>query len=78
MLLSEVAHTIERVRGAAMSPTIVRCSATHLKALLSESGAADVLMSTPRGWRLHGAPVIIEPRVEISIERGHHVESLPE
>jgi len=78
MLLNEIAQRVERVRGSAMSPTVVRCSAVHLKALLAEDNASRVLEATPDGWRLMGAPVIVEPCVEVSIVRGLHVADLPE
>ena len=78
MLLNEIAQRVERVRGSAMFPAVVRCSAVHLKALLAEDNASRVLESTPGGWRLMGAPVIVEPCVEVSIVRGQHVADLPE
>ncbi len=78
MRLTEIAQRIERLRGSARDPTIVRCSAVHLKALLAEDNAERVLEITPGGYRLLGSPVIVEPCVEVSIERGHHVASLPE
>ncbi len=58
-----------------MEPAIVRCSRTHFKQLLGEDGESGVMASTPGGWLLHGAQVIIEPRVEISVERGFRVHS---
>jgi len=78
MLLNEIAQRVERIRGSAKVPAIVRCSAVHLKALLAEDNASRVLEVTPGGYRVLGAPVIVEPRVQVSIERGQHVVSLPE
>ena len=78
MLLNEIAQRVERIRGAAKVPAIVRCSAVHLKAMLAEENASQVLETTPGGYRVMGAPVIVEPRVQISIERGQHVASLPD
>ncbi len=58
-----------------MAPAIVRCSRTHFKELMHQDGASEILASTPGGWLLHGAQVIIEPRVAISVERGFRVKT---
>ncbi len=75
MQLIDVVQTVERVRGPSMAPAIVRCSRTHFKELQHQDGASGVLSSTAGGWLLHGAEVIIEPRVEISVERGFRTDS---